>query len=511
MANSIGRASLILNATYGKVTSGLDAAYGKISSFKNKVAGLFGGGFAGSLLGKLGSDAMATTDALTNAGKQAAGIGAGTAEFMALDKAIEKVTGRAGRAGEVLGGVSALVGKAGFGDAKAVKALSALNLSFGQLEALRPDEQFRAIADAVKELDNDSLMAGAAAKAFGGTELLPILKQGAAGFDAMVQKSRDLGTALDDVAMGKLMRLRDAVPKVKQVFEGAWNKIVVALSPILAGVAERLSDLADRARPVVDLLVRGFDSFAKIADAALAEVWAAVDGVAAGIGRWLGGLAGGVDWFREVDSMVKTILLTAAAVGLQMYHWGKAAAAAAAAVVGQFLTSLQRAKASLAGMFIAAAQLPGSRLIKDQLTSAYKQLQKMDLNPAGDALADWAAQIRDGIGGANDQLAQMAAWMDEVLKRKGLAERPLPRGLRDLVAEDGGGRGDSPLSAALLKGSTAEYSARVRFETGAVADAQKQMVKEQQKTNELLKEMKTVHPGLDDATVNRAAVYLKSM
>src|SRR6185312_13245074 len=67
------------------------------------------------------------------------------------------------------------------------EALTALGLTIQQLKGLSPDQQFEVLADRISKLKSPADQARAAIDLFGrsGTELLPVLEQGAAGIEAM--------------------------------------------------------------------------------------------------------------------------------------------------------------------------------------------------------------------------------------------------------------------------------------------------------------------------------------
>ena len=71
----------------------------------------------------------------------------------------------------------------------ATDALDSLGLSYEELASLSPEEQFKAITNALADVEDESLKSALAQKVFGraGTDLLPMLAQGSQGLADMRQ------------------------------------------------------------------------------------------------------------------------------------------------------------------------------------------------------------------------------------------------------------------------------------------------------------------------------------
>ena len=75
--------------------------------------------------------------------------------------------------------------EAGSGSKSANETLSALGLTFKELQALEPDKQFEVLADRISGLKDPADRTRAAVELFGraGADLLPLFEQGAAGIE----------------------------------------------------------------------------------------------------------------------------------------------------------------------------------------------------------------------------------------------------------------------------------------------------------------------------------------
>lgn len=89
--------------------------------------------------------------------------------------------------------------------------------------------------NALSKVENETERAALAVSAFGetGTELLPIISQGAGGIDELRQKARDLGIVLDDQSVKTLVAYKDQLSRVQQQFGAIQRELATALLPVL--------------------------------------------------------------------------------------------------------------------------------------------------------------------------------------------------------------------------------------------------------------------------------------
>jgi hypothetical protein len=90
------------------------------------------------------------------------------------------------------------------------------------------------VADGFKVFKTDAERAEAAQRIFGegGTALLPLLKQGALGINALRQEARDLGFVLDNEASAASEQFTDRMTDVRLVLVGLRNQIGKQLLPV---------------------------------------------------------------------------------------------------------------------------------------------------------------------------------------------------------------------------------------------------------------------------------------
>jgi len=192
-----------------------------------------------------------TTDAL--AGLQHAGELTGVSTNT-LNLGLQRMTRRVAEAAEGTGTASA--------------ALEELGLQAEQLNQLTPDEQFKAIADAMGEVENKSDKLRLAFKLFDseGTALVNTLDLGAEGLEEITREAEAFGIALTRVDAQKVEDANDAFYRAGLLSKGFAKQLTVELAPIVKGVSEEFLNAANAAggmgnvaAEAVDLIVQGLD------------------------------------------------------------------------------------------------------------------------------------------------------------------------------------------------------------------------------------------------------------
>lgn len=120
------------------------------------------------------------------------------------------------------------------GLATGTRAMDDLGLSVEQLQGLSPEEQFNTLTTAIAEIEDPSRRAALAQEVFGraGTELLPMMAQGAEGMAAMRQEAHDLGIVFDQEGADSAAKFKDDMERLKQGFAGVFQELGTKLIPI---------------------------------------------------------------------------------------------------------------------------------------------------------------------------------------------------------------------------------------------------------------------------------------
>jgi hypothetical protein len=175
------------------------------------------------------------------------------------------------------------IGDAGQGVKSAQDGLSRLGLSFEELSAMAPEDQFRAVSAAISQLPSQAEKAAAAADLFGrtGVELLPLFASNLEEIEARAQR---LGIILSGEQTGAIEKMNDALSLVYQTFEGIIGQVTANLAPIVSSIAEEFLSFVEAFQGfggeggsgIADALTEGLLDFAEymasIFDAVVSEL-----------------------------------------------------------------------------------------------------------------------------------------------------------------------------------------------------------------------------------------------
>ena len=120
----------------------------------------------------------------------------------------------------------------------AVDALDAIGLSFEQLQGLSPEEQFKAIAEGISRIEDPSKRAAVAQQILGraGTELLPLMQNGAKGIEELQKAARDLGLTVSTETAKEAALLTDTLGTLFTVMKNGVFVVGSALAPAVTKI-----------------------------------------------------------------------------------------------------------------------------------------------------------------------------------------------------------------------------------------------------------------------------------
>ena len=126
-----------------------------------------------------------------------------------------------------------------------VRAFDRIGLSAEELIELAPEEQFDKIAMAIAAVENPTIRAATAQEIFGraGTQLLPMLAQGADGLKALREEAHKLGIVFDQEAANAAAEFNDALTRLNESVTGIKNQIGAALVPTLTSLADSITEV----------------------------------------------------------------------------------------------------------------------------------------------------------------------------------------------------------------------------------------------------------------------------
>jgi len=275
------------------------------------------------------------------------------------------------------------IAEAAGGSESALEALVNLGLSVQQLAGLSPDQQFTLIADRLAQIADPAQRAAAAMKVFGqaGTQLLPMVADGAAGIEALSQRARDLGLVMSTEDAQAAVVFGDLVSDLWKTVKMGVFVIGAALAPILSDLTERvmgvITSVSDWIKQNKDVVVTVFKVAAAVAVGGAALI--VLGGILSGLGFAFGTLASIATGVGTVLGVIGTVL------------------GAILSPVGLVIAAL----ASLAGYLIYTSGVGGKAL--RWLGDQFNVLKEW-------AIATWQG-IADAIAAGDLQLAVKIAWL----------------------------------------------------------------------------------------------------
>lgn len=126
-----------------------------------------------------------------------------------------------------------------------------LGLDIADLRAMTPEEQFWAICGALADLEDQTLKTALAQEVFGraGTELLPMLEEGAEGIADLKEEAHELGNIYDEVSAEQCEAFQDALLDIQEASVGLMNtfaeEIVPGLTDFITKIVEVIKKIKE--------------------------------------------------------------------------------------------------------------------------------------------------------------------------------------------------------------------------------------------------------------------------
>ena len=167
--------------------------------------------------------------------------GASTRELSAIGYAAEQSGTSIDAVGAGMKKFQTTLAAASVGEKGATQALAKLGLRFGDLKRMSKADQFRAVAEGISQMGDETLQAEAAMKIFGGTghQLLPLLQKGADGIREMMEEADGLGVTISDEDAQKADKLSSAIGRIRAVLKGARTAFIANFTEPLIKALEK--------------------------------------------------------------------------------------------------------------------------------------------------------------------------------------------------------------------------------------------------------------------------------
>lgn len=275
---NLTRLNVALTATTG--------AFAKVMGGAVKDATRFGNALKSAIMGPIGLitgglSAGAFVNAIKNASeridqlaKSADKLGVATESLAGMRLATEEAGGSAEALETGMAKLQKTVQEATEGNKAATKSINDLGLSVAALSGMSADEQFKAVADAIQNLDTQGKRTAATMEIFGkgGMALANTLALGSKGLNQATEDAQKLGLAVSRVDAFKIEEANDAFGRIGKVIEGIFNNIAIRLSPFITAFAEAFTGASIEAEGFGSTIDRVMD-FAVKAGGFVADAW----------------------------------------------------------------------------------------------------------------------------------------------------------------------------------------------------------------------------------------------
>ena len=307
-----GRAYVELFADDSKLVRGLRQAQRKLRAFGGSVRNI-GAGLAGmgtAIVGPLLATAKVFTTVGDNLNKMSLRTGVSVESLSQLGFAAQQSGTDLATLENGVRNMQRSILDAERGLSTSVDSLKMLGLNVQQLKGLKPEDQFKLIADRIAQVPDESTQAALSMKLLGraGTQLLPLMKNGAAGIEALQAEAERLGLTVGTDQAADAAKLGDAWGRVTSQLKAAAVQAGAALAPMLTSLASSVSKIV---RKVIDFVQENQGLIVTAFKVGTAIVAAGAALIALGVGiSTLGTILGGITSALTVIGSVLGFLIS---------------------------------------------------------------------------------------------------------------------------------------------------------------------------------------------------------
>mgnify|MGYP001570256888 CR=1 FL=1 len=240
-----------------------------------------------------------------------------------------------------------------------------LAVGFADLAAMKPEEQFEVIGNAIASIDDPAERTRAAIDAFGkaGTDLIPMFEDGNFSMEQWSEEAKKLGVNFDDISASKAAALNDAVGKLTLAWEGFKLQLAEKLAPIITDfienklpkIIEGVDTFIDKTKEIIKWLKEHEEVMIIVAGAIVGVLVPAILGVLIpaiiGAGAAFIGMAIAAAPFLLAGAVIGGIV---AGIWWLSKNWDQVTAALQAAwdvVAGAFASIAETIKSAVGGAF----------------------------------------------------------------------------------------------------------------------------------------------------------------
>jgi len=257
-SKSLGTLTIDLIAKVGGFVSGMNQAERSSDKWRKQVEK--DAEAVGAAIGKatvalgaaaigIGVSAFAITksvsDSVTETDRWAKSLGLSTTELQKWQYAASKAGVEGDKIADIFKDLNDKIGDAVLNKSgEAAQALDTLGLSAKKLQNLSPDKQLLAISGAMAGMNTAQKTTIYEALGNDLSKLIPLLDNGAAGFQKLAKQAADSGIALPQDDIDKMLKFNLIIQDIETSWDGFKNKMAVGLSQIdLSGLVSSLNDI----------------------------------------------------------------------------------------------------------------------------------------------------------------------------------------------------------------------------------------------------------------------------
>jgi hypothetical protein len=153
------------------------------------------------------------------------------------------------------------IAEAAQGTGEAQAALKELGLSAQALAEMTPDEALRRVADALRLVKSQSDRVRLAFKLFDseGVALVNMLKNGAAGLNAMQAEAKALGLTLTTIEAAQIEEANNAISRMTALLTGFGRQLTAQLAPFMTVIVDKFVELGTSGEDMGTKVSKGFE------------------------------------------------------------------------------------------------------------------------------------------------------------------------------------------------------------------------------------------------------------
>lgn len=138
------------------------------------------------------------------------------------------------------------ISDAGDGSKKTVEAFKNIGVSVDLLTGKNPADQFKIISNAISKIPDPAQRTAAAMDIFGrgAAALVPLMAEGASGFDALSKRAESLGLVLSTEAVKAADEFDDAMADLSETVKRMGLEVGMAAMPVIKDLANDLTGLS---------------------------------------------------------------------------------------------------------------------------------------------------------------------------------------------------------------------------------------------------------------------------